>query len=598
MSRYVLGLNTYLHDTASALLRDGEIVFAGAEERFSRIKKDKSFPVRGIKAALDFAGIAAADVDAVAFGWNDPVTTPLHTLKCALAGRIPRSYAAPTVIDVLYDVRHRGGEKALHHTIGGLADKPVYFIDHHLAHAYSAYHLSGFDDAIVLVVDGRGAFQATSVYHGQGDKLTLVRQIDYPNSLGMLYEAFTDLLGFERHNDEWKVMGLAAYGEPTYPMDAHIKITDDGYRVDPLSLMGRSWTDISPLTQRYGPRRDPEKSIADADRDLAASVQKATEEAMFSLLRDALRRIPSKNLCLAGGVAMNSKANGKLLASGLIDNVFVQPAATDDGTALGAALAGYERLTGKTPRYHMRDAYLGPGYTEEQIEQALRVFKIPFLRCGNVARAAARLISEGNIVGWFQGRMEFGPRALGNRSILADTRDPEMKNKVNDSIKFRENWRPFAPSVLAERFHEYFEPSLPSPFMILTHTVREEMRSVIPAVTHADNSARIQTVERDVNPRYWQLISEFDRITGVPVVMNTSFNLRGEPIVCEPRDAVRTFYSSGLDFLAMGDCLVAKDPARLAKVMADEEAATEAQMAGAGVPTPRDEDPERLAVVA
>jgi carbamoyltransferase len=589
MSRYVLGINTYLHDTASALLCDGEIVFAGAEERFSRIKKDKSFPARSIRAALDFAGIKATDLDAVAFGWNEPVVTPWHTMKCSLSGRIPRSYAKPTVIDLLYDVRHRGGENTMRYTLGDLPRTKVMFIDHHLAHAYSAYSLSGFDDAIVLIVDGRGAYQATSLYHGQGGELKLVRQIPYPNSLGMLYESFTDLLGFERHNDEWKVMGLAAYGQPTFPMGAHIKITDDGYRIDPMALMGRNWTDLSPLTARYGVRRDPEKSISDADRDLAASVQKATEDAMMALLRDALRRIPSKNLCLAGGVAMNSKANGKLMASGLIDRIFIQAAATDDGTALGAALAGYHQVTGQMPRYEMKSAYLGPGYTGAQIEQALRVYKIPFIHSANIARAAAQLISEGNIVGWFQGRMEFGPRALGNRSILADARDPEMKNKVNDSIKFRENWRPFAPSVLAERFHEYFEPAAPSPFMILTHTVREDKRRVIPAVTHADNSARIQTVERDVNPRYWELISEFDQITGVPVVMNTSFNLRGEPIVCEPKDAIRTFYSSGLDFLVLGDCLVAKDPSRLALIAAEE--------ASSAIPLPSGNDASVLEAV-
>ncbi|HZG43011.1 MAG TPA: carbamoyltransferase C-terminal domain-containing protein, partial [Longimicrobium sp.] len=543
-----------------------EILFAGAEERFSRIKKDRSFPRRSIQAALDFAGIAAVDLDAVAFGWNAPVTTPWHTLKSALKGQMPRSYLAPTVIDILYDIRHKGGKDALQYSFGDLAKTKIFFIDHHLAHAYSAYNLSGFDEAIVLVVDGRGAYQATSIYHGQGDRLRRVRWLPYPNSLGMLYESFTDLLGFERHSDEWKVMGLAAYGEPTVPMDPHITITDDGYRVHARTLIGRSWTDLSPLTARYGPRRNPEKQITDEDRNLAASVQKATEDAMFSLLRDALGRIPSKNLCLAGGVAMNSKANGKLLASGLIERIFIQPAATDDGTALGAALAGYHRITGEMPRYEMRSAYLGPGYSQEEMEQALRVYKIPFHRSERIARVTAQLLAQGNIVGWFQGRMEFGPRALGNRSILADARDPEMKDKVNDSIKFRENWRPFAPSVLLEKRADYFQPDAPSPFMILTHTVREDKRLIIPAVTHADNSARIQTVDPSVNPRYWEIIHEFEKITGVAVIMNTSFNLRGEPIVCEPKDAIRTFFSSGLDFLVLGDCLIAKDPSRLANV--------------------------------
>jgi carbamoyltransferase len=330
--------------------------------------------------------------------------------------------------------------------------------------------------------------------------------------------------------------------------------------------MGRYWSDLTPLVRRFGPRRNPEKHISDEDRNIAASVQKATEDAMFAVLHDARRRIKSRNLCLAGGVAMNSKANGKLLASGLIERIFIQPAATDDGTALGAALAAYNTLTGLMPRYEMKSAYLGPGYSQEQIEQTLKTYKIPYHRSGHVAGLTAQLLAEGNIIGWFQGRMEFGPRALGNRSILADARDPDMKNKVNDSIKFRENWRPFAPSVLAEKASDYFEPDAASPFMILTHTVKPDKRTVIPAVTHADNSARVQTVERSVNPLYWELISEFERLTGVAVIMNTSFNLRGEPIVCEPKDAVRTFFSSGLDFLILGECVVAKDPARLLEI--------------------------------
>ena len=572
MTKHVLGINWYAHDAASALLRDGEIIFGGTEERFSRIKKDNSFPKRSIQAALDYAGIEAKDLDAVAFGWNGPLATPWHTLKSSLRDELPRKgdYIARSFAGMLSEYWEKGGKRQLFRSFPGVTSN-VSFIDHHLAHAYSAYSLSGLDDSIVIVADGRGAFQATSIYHGQGGNLKLVRWIPYPNSLGVLYESFTDLLGFERHNDEWKVMGLAAYGEPRFPMDDFIKISEYDYEVNPHALMGRYWSDLTPLTKKFGPRRNPEKGITDEDRDIAASVQKATEDAMFAVLRDALRRVPSKNLCLAGGVAMNSKANGKLLASGLVDKMFIQPAATDDGTALGAALAAYHKLVGKMPRYEMKKAYLGPEYTDEQIEQALQTFKIPYHRSGDTTRTTAQLVADGNIVGWFQGRMEFGPRALGNRSILADARDPEMKNKVNDSIKFRENWRPFAPSVLVEKFAEYFEPDAPSPFMILTHTVKPEKRDIVPAITHADNSARIQTVDKSVNPRYWELINEFEKITGVAVVMNTSFNLRGEPIVCEPKDAVRTFFSSGLDFLVMGDFLVAKDPAKLAKIASAEK---------------------------
>lgn len=564
MSANILGINWYAHDAAAALAQDGRIVFAVAEERLSRVKKDNSFPRRAICAALSHAKIDVRDLDAVAFGWNAPYTSPLKTLKFALTGGVPFSYAPRSLADLVSEVQRLNGRRQFERQLGSLPSGRITFVDHHLAHAYSTYCLSGFDDAMVLVIDGRGAYQATSLYEGRGETLKLVRSIPLPNSLGKLYELFTDLLGFERHNDEWKVMGLAAYGEPIVSMDEFIHIGDDGYKVNVRSLWGTHPTDIRPLVARFGPRRQPEVQITDSDRNLAASVQKATEDAMFALVRGARRLIPSRNLCLAGGVAMNSKANGKLLASGLVERLFIQPAATDDGTAVGAALAAHHALTGKAPRAELTDVYLGNSSTQEEIEQTLRLYKIPFIRSRHVTRLTARLLDQGHIVGWFQGRMEFGPRALGNRSILADPRDPEMKNKVNDVVKFRENWRPFAPSVLLEQFADYFEPAVPSPFMILTHTVRPEKRSTIPAVTHVDGTARIQTVDRQANPRYWDLISEFERLTGVAVVMNTSFNLRGEPIVSEPKDAIRTFFSSGLDFLVMGDCIVAKDPTCLA----------------------------------
>ena len=317
----------------------------------------------------------------------------------SLRDELPRKgdYIPRSIAGMFSEYWEKGGKRQLNKYFSGMPSK-VSFIDHHLAHAVivrTAFR--GTMTPIVIVADGRGAWQATSIYHGQAGRLKLVRAMPYPNSIGLLYKSFTDLLGFERHNDEWKVMGLAAYGEPTFPMDAHIEISEYDYQVKPHTLMGRYWSDLSPLTARYGPRRNPEKSISDDDRNLAASVQKATEDAMFAVLRDALRHIPSKNLCLAGGVAMNSKANGKLLASGMVDSVFIQPAATDDGTAIGAALAAYHKLTGKMPRYHMTSAYLGPGYTQEQIEQTLKVYKIPFRRSDNITKEAAKLIADGNI---------------------------------------------------------------------------------------------------------------------------------------------------------------------------------------------------------
>ena len=562
MSTYVLGINSYLHDASAALMRDGELLFATTEERHSRIKKDNRFPALSIAAALEFAGIEFGDLDAVAFGWNRPGVTPLQTLRASLVGRLPRSrgYLAHSLKGIAVELGSGNGRRGLERAFGAAGNIPVAHIDHHESHAWSAYAFSGFDDALVLVADGRGAWQATTLYHGQGDQLRPIRTLAYPNSLGAFYEAFTDELGFQRHNDEWKVMGLAAYGEPTYDLDDAMKITADGYEVNVELIGGRSWGDLRAMERRYGPRRDPDNSIGSDDRNLAASAQHQLERALFAVVEDGVRRTGSRRLAFAGGVAMNSKANGRLLASGLIDEIFVQPGATDDGTAIGAAVAGHRSIGLAIPRTRQTNTYLGPEFSNEEIAATIETYKLTGHRVPNVEQVAAGLLADGHVLGWFQGRMEFGPRALGNRSILADPRYAEARDRVNASVKFREGWRPFAPSCLAERAGEYFEGCTDAPFMILTFDVLPEKRAVIPAVTHADKTARVQTVTRKANPRYHRLISEFAQITGVPVLLNTSFNLKGEPIVTEPKDAIRTFYSSGLDFLVMGDYIVPKDP--------------------------------------
>jgi carbamoyltransferase len=561
---HILGINCHAHDSSAALLRDGKVIFAATEERFSRIKKDRSFPKLTIGAALQHAGIEYQDLQAVAFGWNRPGLGPLNTIRRAITGDLPRSYGwtMEQVFHLASEMRFQGGVVPLHKSFGRAVDRGrIHYIDHHESHAWSAYALSSFEESMVLVVDGWGAWQSTTIYHAKGDKLTPVKVYPYPNSLGVFYEAFTDLLGFERQNDEWKVMGLAAYGEPTVDLSGCLKVLGDGYQVDGSLLSGNAYGDLARLIAKYGPRMNPEKGITREMQNLAASVQRALEEAMFALVREGVRLTGSRNLSLAGGVAMNSKANGKILASGLIDHIFVQPAATDDGAAIGAALGVYAARGERMPRHEMLDAYLGPEIDDQEIEEVLRTYKLPVVKVRNVAAETARLLASGKIVGWFQGRMEFGPRALGARSILGDPRYTEMRDRVNECVKFREAWRPFAPSCLAEKANQYFQPDYPSPFMILTFDVIPEKRSVIPAVTHADNSARVQTVRRDVNPVYWELINEFDKLTGVPMLMNTSFNLKGEPIVCTPKDAIRTFYSSGLDFLVMGSYVVAKEAA-------------------------------------
>jgi carbamoyltransferase len=561
MSMYVLGINCYLHDSSAALIKDGRVVFAVEEERLSRIKKDARFPRLAIQAALEFAGIEFADLDAIAFGWNAAGRTPLHTLRATLTGKLPFSvkHVVAALITTAREVYDANGRRRLERAFGRVDHTRVFFIDHHESHAWSAHALSGFDESLVLVMDGRGATQATTLYHARGQNLRPVKVFEYPNSLGAFYEAYTDVLGFERGSDEWKVMGLAAYGQPTYDLGEVLRVKPGGYQIDVPLVCGAWFNDLTRMERRYGPRRQPDLLISDADRDLAASAQHALEEAVFELVREGIRLTGCRKLSLAGGVAMNSKANGRLLASGLVDDIFVQPAATDDGAAIGAAIGAHRRLGVRVPRYRLSDAYLGPAFLDEEIEQVLRTYKLPVTRLADVESQTARLLASGKIVGWFQGRMEFGPRALGNRSILADPRSVEMRDRVNECVKFREGWRPFAPSCLEEAAPDYFDNCRDAPFMILTFDVREHQRSVIPAVTHADNTARVQTVNRHTNPRYWKLIEEFGRLTGVPVVMNTSFNLKGEPIVCTPKDAIRTFYSSGLDVLILGSYALAKD---------------------------------------
>jgi carbamoyltransferase len=431
-------------------------------------------------------------------------------------------------------------------------------VDHHLAHAISAYAFSGFDDAAVLVLDGRGAWEATSLWRGHNGFLEHVWTIPWPNSLGLFYAQFTDYLGFQAYSDEWKVMGLAPFGEPGVNLHEFIIPDDNPYRVATHLLIGKGSAPTAGIEARLGPKRVPESEIDARSKNVAFAVQDSCEQAMLTLARAAVAKTGCRNLCLAGGVALNSKANGKILASGLVDRLFVQPAAGDDGVCLGAALAPYLDSGKGLPVSRMRHAYLGPEISDEEIERVLQTYKLRSTRVADPAKAAAELLANGKILGWFQGRMEFGPRALGARSILADPRDPEMNAKVNNAVKFREWWRPFAPSLLAEVAGEYLESATDSPFMIVTAQVKPEKRNLIPSVTHVDGSARPQTVERDVNPLYWRLIREFGERTGIPVVMNTSFNLRGEPIVCTPTDAVRTFFSSGMDALVIGSFVVDK----------------------------------------
>ena len=554
-----LGINySEMHDSAACIARDGHILFAVAEERISRLKHDARFPSLSIEACLAAAGIRADQLDFVCFGWPPAIEALKHDLKCMATGSLPLNYVdlVSTVRRNLNHTRKQNGKKQF---LARFPTKAQFrFVEHHLAHAISAYSFSGFDDAAVLVLDGRGAWEASSLWHGRDGRLEHVWTIPWPNSLGLFYAQFTQYLGFQPYSDEWKVMGLAPYGEPGVNLRDFIIPDDNPYKVSTRLLLDDKPAPLAGITARLGPPREAESEIDPKHKNLAFAVQDACEEAMMTLARAAVAKTGSRNICLAGGVALNSKANGKILSSGIVDRIFVQPAAGDDGVCLGAALAPYLDNGGKLPMHKMRHAYLGAENSDEEIEKALTTYKLRATRVADPAAAAAEMLAKGKILGWVQGRMEFGPRALGARSILADPRDPEMNAKVNNAVKFREWWRPFAPSMLAEVAGEYIESATDSPFMILTAQVKPEKRSVIPSVTHVDGSARPQTVERDVNLLYWRLIREFGNRTGVPVVMNTSFNLRGEPIVSTPTDAVRTFFSSGMDALVIGNFVVEK----------------------------------------
>jgi carbamoyltransferase len=555
-----LGINySQMHDSSACLVYDGELLFAVAEERISRVKHDSRFPALAIQSCLDFAKIRSEQVDEVCVGWQAPTATYRHDLKLFATGQWPISY-----MNVLNSTRHFG---SMWHQNGGAnpfaqqfsPSKARYrFVDHHLAHAISAYSYSGFDDAAIVVMDGRGAWEATSIWHGLKGRIYPILTINWPDSLGLFYAVFTGFLGFMPNSDEWKVMGLAPYGEPGVDLSMFLDVRMSPYKANVRLLNGTGSNPYADWPKALGSPREPESDISELHKDIAYAVQDFCETAIMNVVRMALDRTKSKNLCLAGGVALNSKANGKIASSGLVDDIFVQPAASDDGVALGAALAPFFDGGQRLPLKPMRHAYLGPCFDDAAIAATLKTYKIRASHLSDPAATAADFLSQGKILGWYQGRMEFGPRALGCRSIIADPRDPEMNAKVNNAVKFREWWRPFAPSLKKEAAPEYLESAYDSPFMILTAEVRPEKRAVIPSVTHVDGSARPQTVEQQINPLYYRLIDEFGKRTGVPVIMNTSFNLRGEAIVHTPTDAIRTFFSSGMDALILGSYLVEK----------------------------------------
>jgi carbamoyltransferase len=593
----ILGLSALYHDSAAALIEDGRIVAAAQEERFTRKKHDERFPANAIAYCLDEAGCGLADVDAVVF-YDKPFIKFERLLETYLS-LAPRGFASFRKAMPIWLKEKLFQKDLLRKEFKKFApdfdwQNRLLFAEHHLSHAASAFYPSPFEEAAVLTMDGVGEWTTTSLAMGSGHRLEIQRELHFPHSLGLLYSAFTYYAGFKVNSGEYKVMGLAPYGEPKYTsliLDKIIDVKDDG----------SFWLDQSYFDYCTGLRMTNDKFAAlfgqpvrqsDKDpltqfhMDIAASIQAVTEHVVVKLARSIRKETGAKNLCLAGGVALNCVANGKIVREGIFDQVWIQPAAGDAGGALGAALAGYHINKGQ-PRTvaakgdAMQGSYLGPVFAQPDIEARLSAVGAKFTVLSDDALTAdtAQALADGKAIGWMQGRMEFGPRSLGCRSILGDPRSPSMQKLLNLKVKYRESFRPFAPSVLREDVAQWFELDGDSPYMLLVAPVREDHRramtadeqalfgidklnvprSTLPAITHVDYSARIQTVHADTNPRYHALISQFKALTGCGVVVNTSFNVRGEPIVCSPEDAFRCFMGSEIEVLVVGNCYLVKD---------------------------------------
>lgn len=584
----ILGISAFYHDSAACLVRDGVIVGAAQEERFTRKKHDESLPTHAIDYCLKTAGISIKDVDIVVF-YEKPFLKFERLLETYLA-YAPlgiRSFikAMPVWIkeklwikDILEEKLNYRGK--------------ILFTEHHQSHAASAFFPSPFQEAAVLTMDGVGEWATTSLAVGRGNNLELLKEIRFPHSLGLLYSAFTYYTGFKVNSGEYKVMGLAPYGEPKYKdliLKELIDLKEDGSFK--LNMKYFNYPAGLTMTNDHfhklfgGPPRRPESKLTQREMDLARSVQEVTEEVMLRVARFARKETGMKNLCLAGGVALNCVGNGKILKEKIFENIWIQPAAGDAGGAMGAALFAWYEYLGNVrvadgKKDSLRGSYLGPEFTNETIEQFLKEKNISYTKLSDqvMAETVADLIAKENVLGWFWGRMEFGPRALGARSIIGDARSPKMQSVMNLKIKFRESFRPFAPSVLQERVSDYFEIQSESPYMLLVAPVKESRRfnisekdqslfgidklnvahSDIPAVTHVDYSARIQTVDRQNNGLYYQVIKKFDEKYGSGVIVNTSFNVRGEPLVCTPQEAYMCFMRTQMDYLVLGNCLLDK----------------------------------------
>ncbi|MDD5115935.1 MAG: carbamoyltransferase [Candidatus Omnitrophica bacterium] len=555
----ILGISCHYHDSAACLVKDGKVVVAVQEERFNRLKNSPDFPINAINYCIQEGGITFDDLDYVGFyekpylkfsrmvighlrSWPFSLNNFLNTMPNWLQDRL----VIPITIEK--EVGFKG---------------KVIFIKHHLSHAASSFLVSPFEEAAILTADAVGEWATMTYGVGRGNKIDIQKEIRYPNSLGLLYTAITTYLGFTAHEGEGTVMALASCGEPRYvdKLKGIVMVKPDGSHMVDERFFGfnkgsRMYTNR--FLKSFGPERKPGGRLEDRHKDIAASLQKFTEETLIAVARHVQDKTRLNKLCLAGGLFLNCVANSKILEQSGFKELFIQPAAGDSGGSLGAATYIYHCVLNKPRDFIMQHAYLGTGYPSNYIKRVILNRGVSFreLEDGELSRFIAREISCGRVVGWFQGKMEFGPRALGNRSILADPRNPDIKEILNEKVKHREGFRPYAPVILEERAGEFFNLECKSPFMLLAPMVKEEKKALIPGVVHVDGTARVQTVSKAINPRLWHLIKDFENITGIPVIINTSFNLRGEPIVCAPEDAISCFQRSQMDYLVLENFVI------------------------------------------
>jgi len=599
----ILGISSFYHDSAAAVIEDGKVIAAAQEERFTRIKHDSSFPVNAIKFCLNYSGHHINQLDAIAF--YDKPLLKFERLLETYYGFAPKGIQSFVTSMPVWMKEKIFLKRVIHEELEKIEpydkDKIKFlFPEHHLSHAASAFYSSPYADAAILTIDGVGEWATASICAGKGNSIEILKELQFPHSVGLLYSSFTYFLGFKVNSGEYKLMGLAPYGIPDSERvkefvkiikEVLVDIRDDGsiwlnqeyftYSTGLRMVDDNKWVQLFNC-----PKREETDELQQIHCDLGLAIQTVTEEIVFKMAREAKRLTNSDSLCMAGGVALNCVANGKLLQTGLFKNIFIQPAAGDAGGALGAAQAAYfiyfnQERKPCTTQDELNGSYLGPQFTDAEIKQSLRKYKAVFKEYANVDELldiTANLINQDNVIGWFQGRMEFGPRALGNRSILGDARNADMQKKLNLKIKYREGFRPFAPSVMAEDCKDYFDLPVASPYMLIVAPVKEErraqipdnyfklpllerlyvLRSDLPAITHVDFSARVQTIHRETNERYWKLLEAFKNKTGYAVMVNTSFNVRGEPPVCMPDDAYKCFMRTEMDYLVIGNFILSK----------------------------------------